>query len=133
LKPHFCSQHSQVAHQHFSLKIPQTLKNITNTKLPKENKQTSNQTKRKQGCSSNNQNIRVQNMGQSSNAHQSSNPLLYKAKIGMRFFLQRRNKAHLSCQSVPCQNKRTSGSLYRVMQNNKTLDAKPTDEKGENL
>jgi hypothetical protein len=108
-------------------------------KLPKENKQTSNQTKRKQGCSSNNQNIRVQNMRQSSNAHQSSNPLLYKAKIGMRFLLQRRNKAHLLCQSVPCQNqnqnqnKRKSGSLYRVMQNDKTLDPKPTDEKGENL
>jgi hypothetical protein len=77
-------------------------------------------------------------MGQSSNAHQSSNPLLYKAKIGLRFLLQRRNEAHLLCQSVPCQNqkkksKRKSGSLYRVMQNNKTLDPKPTDEKGENL
>jgi hypothetical protein len=33
----------------------------------------------------------------------------------------------------PKQNKRKSGSLYRVMQNNKTLDPKPTDEKGENL
>jgi hypothetical protein len=118
LKPHFCSQHSQVAHQHSSLKIPQTLKNITNTKLPKENKQTSNQTKRKQGCSSNNQNLRVQNMGQSSNAHQSSNPLLHKAKIGMRFLLQRRNKAHLCVSQCHAKTKTKQKKEWQSVQSN---------------